>query len=67
MVEHKCGHKNYVKHVYEYEQCKAMQDIREKERVERKKIQTQTSGYVSRVEPLLYVPAFTQKDFYYLL
>ena len=26
----------------------------------------QTSRYVSRFEPLLYVPAFTQKDFYYM-
>ena len=31
-------------------------------RVERK-IQTQITRYVSRFEPLLYVPAFTQKDF----
>jgi len=42
-----------------------MQDIK-RERVERE-IQTQTQGYVSRFEPLLYVPAFTQKDFYYPL
>ena len=27
--------------------------------------QTQTPRYVSRLEPLLYVPAFTQKDFHY--
>ena len=26
--------------------------------------QSQTQRYVSRFEPLLYVPAFTQKDFY---
>ena len=26
----------------------------------------QTQGYVSRFEPLLYVPAFTQKDFHYV-
>ena len=25
----------------------------------------QTPGYVSRFKPLLYVPALTQKDFYY--
>ena len=25
----------------------------------------QTTRYVSRFEPLLYVPAFTQKDFHY--
>ena len=30
------------------------------------KIQTQTRGYVSRFEPLLYVSAFTQKDFHYI-
>ena len=28
--------------------------------------QTQTPKYVSRFEPLLYVPAFTQKDFHYV-
>ena len=28
--------------------------------------QTQTIRYVSRFEPLLYVPSFTQKDFYYV-
>ena len=28
--------------------------------------QTQTTRYVSRFGPLLYVPAFTQKDFYYV-
>ena len=27
--------------------------------------QSQTPRYVSRFEPLLYVPAFTQKDFHY--
>ena len=29
--------------------------------------QTQTPRYVSRFEPLLYVPAFTQKDFHYIV
>ena len=28
--------------------------------------QSQTIRYVSRFEPLLYVPAFTQKDFHYV-
>jgi len=28
--------------------------------------QTQTIRYVSRFEPLLYVPTFTQKDFHYI-
>ena len=28
--------------------------------------QTQTTRYVLRFEPLLYVPAFTQKNFYYV-
>ena len=32
----------------------------------REKIQTQTQGYVSRFEPLLNIPAFTQKDFPYV-
>ena len=27
----------------------------------------QTQRYVSRFEPLLYVPAFTQKDFHYIV
>ena len=27
--------------------------------------QTQTTRYVSRFEPLLYVPVFTQKDFHF--
>ena len=49
---------------YEYEQYKLMQDIREKEL--RDVDQTQTPRYVSRFEPLLYVPAFTQKDFHYM-
>ena len=46
-----------------------MQDIRERER-ERESLeivdQSQTPKYVSRFEPLLYVPAFTQKDFHYM-
>ena len=44
-----------------------MHDIRERER-EREEIvdQMQTQRYVSRFEPLLYVPAFTQKDFHYV-
>ena len=29
--------------------------------------QSQTQRYVSRFEPLLYVPAFTQKDIYYIV
>ena len=29
--------------------------------------QTQTPRYVSTFEPLLYVPAFTQKDFHYIV
>ena len=29
--------------------------------------QTQTPRYVSRFEPLLYVPAFTQKNFHYIV
>ena len=28
LVEHKCGHINSTKHIYEYEQCKAMKDIK---------------------------------------
>ena len=29
--------------------------------------QSQIQRYVSRFEPLLYVPAFTQKDFHYIV
>ena len=29
--------------------------------------QSQTQRYVSRFEPLLYIPAFTQKDFHYIV
>ena len=43
-------------------QCKAQRE-RELEKVD----QTQTQRYVSRFEPLLYVPAFTQKDFHYIV
>ena len=43
-----------------------MQDIRERESLEIVD-QTQTSRYVSSFEPLLYVPAFTQKDFHYIV
>ena len=40
-----------------------MQDMRE---IELEIVdQTQNSRYVLRFEPLLYVPAFTEKDFYY--
>jgi len=43
----------------------AMHNIRERELeiVD----QTQTTRYVSRFEPLLYVPAFMQKDFHYIV
>ena len=41
-----------------------MQYIREIEF--REKNQKQTQGYVSRFESLLYVSAFTQKDFHYV-
>ena len=40
-----------------------MQDVRESLEIVD---QTQTPRYVSRFEPLLYVSAFTQKDFHYV-
>ena len=43
-----------------------MQDIRERERELEIVDQSQTQRYFSRFEPLLYVPAFTQKDFHYI-
>ena len=41
-----------------------MQDI--KRELREREIQTQTQEYVLRFESLLYVPAFTQKDFHYV-
>ena len=55
-------HKLYL--AYEYVQYKVMQDIREKEL--RDSGSTQIARYVSRFEPLLFVPASTQKDFQYV-
>ena len=53
-------HKVYLAN--EYVQYKVMQDIRE---IEFRDVdQTQTPRYVSRFKPLLYVPAFTQKNFH---
>jgi len=55
-------HKLYL--AYKYVQYKAIQDIRE--------IELRDSGsnannkICSRFKPLLYVPAFTQKDFHYV-
>ena len=49
------------------EQYEIVQGIRERERELEKVDQTQTTRYVSRFEPLLYVPAVTQKDFYYIV
>ena len=62
MVEHKYGHTNNTKHVYisNEKQCKIHSRVRKLED------QTQTPRYVSRFKPLLYVPAFTQKDFHYV-
>ena len=48
-----------------YKQYKAMQDIREIEF--RDSESKETPRYISRFEPLLYVPAFTQKDFHYIV
>ena len=63
MVKYKYGHTQlYLS--YKYVQYKVMQDMRE---IELEIVdQTQTTRYVSRFEPLLYVPAFTQKDFHYV-
>ena len=45
-----------------------MHNIRERERESLEIVdQTQTPRYVSRFEPLLYVSAFTQKDFHYIV
>ena len=54
-------HKLYLAN--EYVQYEVMQDIRESLEIVD---QTQTIRYVSRFEPLFYVPAFTKKDFHYV-
>jgi len=55
------AHKQTQAYIW-YEQYDAMHKIRESLEIVD---QTQTPRYVSRFEPLLYVPAFTQKDFHY--
>jgi len=55
------AHKQYQA-CMRYEQYEAMQDIREIEL--RDSGSNAKSRYVSRFEPLFYVPAFTQKDFH---
>ena len=55
-------HKQYQAYKW-YEQYESTQDIN-RESVEIVD-QSQTQRYVSRFEPLLYVPALTQKDFHY--
>ena len=40
--------------------------MRERERELEIADQSQTTRYVLRFEPMLYVPAFTQKDFHYI-
>jgi len=54
------AHNQYQAYIL-YEQYEAMRDIRERERELEIVDQSQTTRYVSRFEPLLYVPAFTQK------
>ena len=63
LIQHKYGHTNTTKHVYVWA-IKVMQDIKREswEKVD----QTQIQWYVLRFEPLLYVHAFTQKDFHYV-
>jgi len=50
--------------IYMIWQYDAMLKVIEKERELESMDQTQTPRFVSRFEPLLYVPAFTQKDFH---
>ena len=56
------AHKQYQAYIW-CEQYELMQGKRESLEVVD---QSQTPRHVSRFEPLLYVPAFTQKDFYYM-
>ena len=51
---------------YKDEQYEIMQGTKVKRESLEIMHQTQTLRYVSRFEPLRYVPAFTQKDFYYV-
>jgi len=59
------AHKQTQAYIW-YEQYDSMHNIRERESLEIVD-QTQTSRYVSRFEALLYVPAFIQKDFHYIV
>ena len=57
-------HKQYQAYMYDMnntKQCKVQYKRESVEIVD----QSQTPRYVSRFGPLLYVPAFTQKDFHY--
>ena len=56
-------HNQYQAYIW-YEQYDKMQDIRESLEIVD---QSQTTRYVSSFEPLLYVPAVTQKDFHYIV
>ena len=57
------AHKQYQAYIwYEQYDMDAMHNIRESLEIVD---QSQTQRYVSWLEPLLYVPAFTQKDFHY--
>jgi len=64
LVEHKCEHTNNTKHVYNM--SNVVINARYNERELKIVDQTQTSRYVSRFEPLLYVPTFTHKDFHHV-
>ena len=55
-------HTNNIKHI-RYEQYELIQDIKERESLEIVD-QSKILRYISRFEPLFYVPAFTQKDFH---
>jgi len=63
LVDHNCEHTNNIKNVWIWTII-IMQDI--KRGCWERKIQTQIHGYILRFEPLLYVSAFTQKDFHYI-
>ena len=62
LVQYKYGHTQKISSMYDWTSNVRYKRERELEIVD----QSQTIRYVSRVEPLLYVPTFTQKDFHYI-
>ena len=60
-------HKQYQAYMYDMNNMKQYKvQEREREKEFRDMNQSQTPRYISRFDSLLYIPAFTQKDFHYM-